>query len=233
MNETVLERRKEEARCAHEKRLLRQRRLSVSQTEESLIRESTVGLHGFMVLQSGQTFGEECMVIPEIGRVAQYTARVISAEAEVFAINELELARRLRQSPGTLAHLRAYMEDKARAMFRTVKRYPMWGLIDRSYADFYKRVFYEKKEEEEGRPIYGQSEHNEKIDQEARVFAMLYAAKDENQHANAHAKALAEAMVTKNMSISEMDHIKSLIALQPMAGGAMPQLENKGRYLVA
>ena len=162
VNETLLERRKAEARWAHEKSLLRQRRLSVDQTEQTLNRESTVASHGLMVLQSGQTFGEECMVIPELGRVAQYTARVISAEAEVFAINELELARRLRQSPGTLAHLRCYMEDKARAAFQTLKRYPMWGLIDTGYGDFYKRVFYEQLQLDvgENRPIYAQSELN-------------------------------------------------------------------------
>ena len=88
----------------------------------------------------------------------------------MFAINELELARRLRQSPGTLAHLRCYMEDKARAAFQNLKRYPMWGLIDAGYADFYKRVFYEKPEVAdvgEGRPIYAQSELNQKVDQEA------------------------------------------------------------------
>ena len=65
------------------------------------------------------------------------------------------------------------------------------------------------------------------------MFGMRYAFQDENEHGDAHARALAKAMVTKNMSMAEMDHIKSLIALQPLAGGAMPQLENKGRYKLA
>ena len=70
VNDTLLERRKAEARWAHEKSLLRQRRASVGQTEQTLIRESTVRSHGLMVLQCGQTFGEECMLIPELGRVS-------------------------------------------------------------------------------------------------------------------------------------------------------------------
>ena len=49
-----------------------------------------------MVLQTGQTFGEECILVPETDKAAQYTARVISAKAEVFAINELEIKKRLR-----------------------------------------------------------------------------------------------------------------------------------------
>ena len=65
------------------------------------------------------------------------------------------------------------------------------------------------------------------------MFEMLQVYQDESEHTSAHAKALAESMVIKNMSIAEMDHIKSVIDLPPVAGGSMPQLENKGRYLVA
>ena len=103
-------------------------------------------------------------MIPSIGRHSQYTARVISEEAEVFAINELELARRLKQSPQTLEHLRCYMEDKARAVFQTLKLNPMWGLHDAGYANFYKWVFCEKPAAGEARPIYGQSDYNKKVD---------------------------------------------------------------------
>ena len=230
VNEAVLDQRKTETRWAHEKRLLRQRRLSVGQTDQALARASTVGAHGFMILQSGQTFGEECMVIPELGGHSQYTARVVSEAAEVFAISELELARRLRQRPEALVQLRCATEDKARVVFRTLRRYPMWGLTHAGYAAFYQRVFYEQPSDGEDGGLYGASDHNRKVDAQARAFAMLEAYHDESEHANAHAKALAESMVVKNMSIAEMDHIRSLLELRPLAGGAMPQLEDKGRY---
>ena len=128
----------------HEIKDLRQRRQSAGDQEGGLIKECTVWQHGFMVLQSGQTFGEECILIPEMDKAAQYTARVISEKAEIFAINELEIKKKLRQNPETLPQLRVFMQDKARVTYKNLKRYKMWGLVDQGYEEFYKHVFFEK-----------------------------------------------------------------------------------------
>lgn len=77
-------------------------------------------------------------------KAAQYTARVISEKAEIFAINELEIKKKLRQNPETLPQLRVFMQDKARVTYKNLKRYKMWGLVDQGYEEFYKHVFFEK-----------------------------------------------------------------------------------------
>ena len=68
------------------------------------------------------------------------------------------------------------------------------------------------------------------IEKEAKAFKLLEVEESDGGQEDKRAKALAVALETKDKPIAEMDHIKSLIAIHPLAKGDMPQLENKNLY---
>ena len=65
-----------------------------------MLRSEQVSEHRIMTLYSGQTFNEEVMLLNKIEK-SQYSVRVISDEAHVFVINELEF-RKLKYNQDTL-----------------------------------------------------------------------------------------------------------------------------------
>ena len=65
-----------------------------------------------MTLYSGETFNEEVMLLNKVEK-SQYSVRVISDEANVFVINELEF-RKLKYNQDTLQYLVLFMQSKAR-----------------------------------------------------------------------------------------------------------------------
>ena len=71
------------------------------------------------------------------------------------------------------------------------------------------------------------------IEKEAKAFKLLEVEENDGGQEDKHAKALAVALETKDKPIAEMDHIKSLIPIHPLAKGDMPQLENKNLYGLA
>jgi predicted RNA-binding protein with PUA domain len=81
-----------------------------------LLRSEQVSEHRIMTLYSGQTFNEEVMLLNKIEK-SQYSVRVISDEAHVFVINELEF-RKLKYNQDTLQYLVLFMQSKARNLYK-------------------------------------------------------------------------------------------------------------------
>lgn len=90
-----------------------------------------------MTLYAGQTFNEEAMLLGKVEK-SQYTVRVISEEAHVFVINELEF-KKLKQNKETLKFLVIFMQSKAKNLYKQMKARDDWSLLlCESYQDFYK-----------------------------------------------------------------------------------------------
>lgn len=81
-----------------------------------MLRSEQVSEHRIMTLYSGQTFNEEVMLLNKIEK-SQYSVRVISDEAHVFVINELEF-RKLKYNQDTLQYLVLFMQSKARNLYK-------------------------------------------------------------------------------------------------------------------
>lgn len=80
-----------------------------------------------MTLYSGETFNEEVMLLNKVEK-SQYSVRVISDEANVFVINELEF-RKLKYNQDTLHYLVLFMQSKAKNLYNQMKTNADWSLL--------------------------------------------------------------------------------------------------------